>query len=182
MFSEKSLTKANLIAFLKEKGLYEECGEWCQPRFEKAEQEKAAALAAEPIPSRYFNWEGHYTRCCYEMSSERFDHSATWEYLINDLDLMPFNWSDPTDKDCERAEGWVQFKDTKKFSAVCGRMLGFVDGVLDDDVDRCHDFDKFGFDNPPSKDALKEWLGNLWIDPDEIEELDPKDCFVGPCF
>ena len=182
MFSEKALTKENIIAFLKEKELYYECGEWCMPRYLKEEKEKADKKAAEPIRDRNFNWEGHYTRCCYEMSSERFDHSASWEDLINDLDLMPFCWEDPTDPNYERTEGWVKLKDTNKFNSMCGRMLGFVDGVLDDDVDRCHDFDKFGFDNPPSHDALREWLGNLEVDPDEIEELDTDDCFGGPCF
>lgn len=55
MFSEKSLTKENLVAFLKEKGLYEECGEWCQPRFEQQEKDKAAKKDAEDPASE--TWE-----------------------------------------------------------------------------------------------------------------------------
>ena len=43
MFSEQALTKENIIAFLKEKRLYEESGEWCQPRYVKQEQDKIEA-------------------------------------------------------------------------------------------------------------------------------------------
>ena len=47
------------------------------------------------------------------------------------------------------------------------------------------DFDKFGFDNPPTEDMLREWLGNLEIseetaqDPDNQEWLE---CFEGHGF
>lgn len=182
MFSEKALTKENIIAFLKEKGLYNECGEWCMPLYLKQEKEKADKIAAEPIREREFYWEGHYTRCCYELSGERFDHTGSWEDVINELDLLPFNYSDPTDPQCETAEGFVKLKDTNKFNSLCARMIGFVNGGLDDDVDRCHDFDKFGFGHQPSDAALREWLGNLEVNPDEIEDLDTSDCFGGPCF
>ena len=49
MFSEKALTKENLIAFLKEKGLYNECGEWCMPLYLK--QEKSLHWQVLPIGS-----------------------------------------------------------------------------------------------------------------------------------
>jgi hypothetical protein len=186
MFSEKSLTKENLIAFLKEKGLYEECGEWCQPRFVQQEKDKAAKKAAEPVWKRNFRWEGHHTRCCYECSGERFDDSNYWGHFVTNMDLLPFDFYDPSeDGPADTDENSVLLKECPTFKKLCEKMLKFVDGELDEDVDRCYDFDKFGFDNPPSNDQLIEWLGNLVISKKDAE--DPasetwEDCFVGPSF
>lgn len=182
MFSEKALTKENIIAFLKEKGLYYECGEWCMPLYLKQEKEKADKKANQPVRERHFCWEGHYTRCCYESSGERFNDSSSWDIIVNNLELIPVNYSDPTDPECETAEGFVKLKDCKEFNKIRQRMMDFVNGDLDSDVDRCYDFDKYGFDNEPSEEQLTEWLGNLEFNPDDLKDIDPEEWFLGPSF
>lgn len=178
MFSEAALTKANLIAFLKEKGLYDECGEWCQPLYVKQEQEKAAKKAAEPVGDREFYWEGHHTRCCYECSGERFNDSSSWDCVVNNLELIPIDYFE---EDVPSA-GVVKLKDIPEFNRICGRMMKFVNGDLDSDVDRCFDFDKFGFANEPSREQLTEWLGNIMVNADDIKDVDPDEWFAGPAF
>lgn len=181
MFSEKALTKENIIAFLKEKGLYYECGEWCMPLYLKQEKEKADKKAKQPVRERHFYWEGHYTRCCYELSGERFNDSSSWDIIVNNLELIPVDYTElePTEK---ASEGYVKLKDIPEFNNICDRMMRFVDSDLDSDVDRCFDFDKFGFDNEPSKEQLTEWLGNLSVDANEVKDLDLDDWFRGPAF
>lgn len=184
MFSEKALTKENIIAFLKEKGLYYECGEWCMPLYLKQEKEKADKKAAEPVWKREFRWEGHHTRCCYECSGERFNDSNYWSYFVGNMELLPFTFIDPSAGDTHD-DKLVKLKDCKNFDKLCDKMFKFIDGDLDEDVDRCYDFDKFGFDNPPSNEQLIEWLGNIEISKKDAE--DPasetwEDCFVGPSF
>lgn len=186
MFSEQALTKENLIAFLKEKGLYEECGEWCQPRYVKQEQDKIEAKQNQPLVLRMFFWEGHYTRCCYESSGERFNDSIPWGYFVTNEDLLPFDYNDPAREDYKPDPKMnVKLKDCENFELLFKKLNAFVDGDLDGDVDRCYDFDKFGFDNPPTEDMLREWLGNLEIseetanDPDNREWLE---CFEGHGF
>lgn len=186
MFSEQALTKENLIAFLKEKGLYEECGEWCQPRYVKQEQDKIKEKQEQPLVNRVFFWEGHYTRCCYESSGERFNDTLSWGYFVTNEDLLPFEYRDPARMDYQPDPKMnVKLKDCYHFDLLCDKLLSFVNGDLNDDVSRCYDFDKFGFDNPPTEDMLKEWLGNLEVseetakDPDNQEWLE---CFEGHGF
>lgn len=186
MFSEQALTKENLIAFLKEKGLYEECGEWCQPRYVKQEQDKIKAKEEQPLVNRVFFWQGHYTRCCYESSGERFNDTMAWGYFVNNEDLLPFEYKDPARMDYQPdLKMNIKLKDCYHFDLLCDKLLSFVNGDLNDDVSRCYDFDKFGFDNPPTEDMLKEWLGNLEVseetakDPDNQEWLE---CFEGHGF
>lgn len=185
MFSEKSLTKENLVAFLKDKGLYEECGEWCQLRFVQQEKDKADEKAAEHVWKRRFRWEGHYTRYCYECSGKRFNDSNNWAYLVTDLELLPFDFKDPSQGDKSEPNS-VKLIDCPNFKEICKKMLKFVDGDLDHDVERCFDFDKFGFENPPSDQQLIEWLGNLEISKEDAEapanEGWEEWCFVGPSF
>ena len=186
MLSEQALTKENIIPFLKEKGLYEECGEWCQPRYVKQEQDKIEAKRNQPLVDRIFNWEGHYTRCCYESSGERFHDSLEWGYFVTNEDLLPFDFKDPARKDYKPDPKMnIKLKDCYHFDLLCDKLLSFVNGDLVEYVDRCYDFDKFGFDNPPTEDMLREWLGNLEIseetaqDPDNQEWLE---CFEGHGF
>lgn len=62
-------------------------------------------------------------------------------------------------------------------------MHDFVDGHLDDDVERCHDFDKYGFYNEPTDEQLDEWLGNLEVDSTEFDDdYNASDCFKGRSF
>ncbi len=64
-------------------------------------------------------------------------------------------------------------------------MINFVDGDLPDNVDRCYDFDKYGFDNRPTDDQLKEWLGEIEISEKEANHPDNVDwleCFEGHSF
>ena len=186
MFTEAALTKSNMIAFLKEKGLYEECGEWCQPRYEQAEREKAAKKMAEPIGKRIFRWSGHYTGCCYEMSGDRFDHDIDWYYFVRSEELLPFKYNDPSWPEYKQnPDLCVKLKDTPTFARLCERMINFVNGDLPDYVDRCYDFDKFGFDNRPTDDQLKEWLGKIEISEKEANSTDNVDwleCFEGRSF
>lgn len=182
MFSEKALTKENIIAFLKEKGLYYECGEWCMPLYLKQEKEKADKKAIQPVRERHFYWEGHYTRCCYESSGKCFNDSSSWDIIVNNLELIPINYADPTDPECEYPEGYVDLKDCKEFNKIRQRMMDFVNGDLDCDVDRCYDFDKYGFQNEPSEEQLTDWLGNLKVDPDDLKDIDIEEWFLGPSF
>ena len=181
MFSEAALTKANIVAFLKEKGLYDECGEWCQPLYVKQEQEKAVKKATEPVGERKFYWEGHHTRCCYECSGERFNDTGSWEAVCNWLELIPVDFTElePTEN---ASKGYIKLKDIPEFNSICSRMMKFVNGDLDEDVDRCFDFDKFGFDNEPSKEQLTEWLGNLSVNAYDIRDIDIDEWFTGPSF
>lgn len=186
MFSEQALTKENIIAFLKEKGLYEECGEWCQPRYVKQEQDKIEAKRNQPLAERTFRWEGHYTRCCYESSGERFCDSMDWPYFVNNEDLLPFNFNDPARHDYKPDPKMnIKLKDCENFELLFKKLSSFIDGDLPEDVDRCYDFDKFGFENPPTEAMLREWLGNLEISEETAKDPDNKEwleCFEGHGF
>ena len=186
MFSEQALTKENLIAFLKEKGLYEECGEWCQPRYVKQEQDKIKEKDEQPLVNRVFFWQGHYTRCCYESSGERFDDTLSWGYFVTNEDLLPFDYRDPARMDYQPDPKMkIKLRDCENFDLLCDKLLSFVNGDLKEDVDRCYDFDKFGFDNPPTEDMLREWLGNLEISDETANDPALKewpDCFEGNGF
>lgn len=186
MFSEQALTKENLIAFLKEKGLYEECGEWCQPRYVKQEQDKIKEKDEQPLVNRVFFWQGHYTRCCYESSGERFNDTLSWGYFVTNEDLLPFDYKDPARMDYKPDPKMnIKLRDCENFDLLCDKLLSFVNGDLKEDVDRCYDFDKFGFDNPPTEDMLREWLGNLEISDKTANDPALKewpDCFEGNGF
>ena len=186
MFSEQALTKENLIAFLKEKGLYEECGEWCQPRYVKQEQDKIKEKDEQPLVNRVFFWQGHYTRCCYESSGERFNDTLSWGYFVTNEDLLPFDYKDPARMDYKPDPKMnIKLRDCENFDLLCDKLLSFVNGDLKEDVDRCYDFDKFGFDNPPTEDMLREWLGNLEISDETANDPALKewpDCFEGNGF
>lgn len=185
---EPALTVNNMIAFLNEKGLYDECLNYCKPLYEKQEKDKQAKLDAVPIVARKFYWEGHYTRCCYEMSAENFYDTAPWGEFVWDMGLLPFNYNDPTDPQTDEPIDTatittVKLKDLKCFDKIRKRMHDFVDGNLDYEVERCHDFDKYGFYNEPTDEQLDEWLGNLEVDSTEFDDnYDAKDCFRGRSF
>jgi hypothetical protein len=186
MFSEQALTKENLIAFLKEKGLYEECGEWCQPRYVKQEQDKIKEKDEQPLVNRVFFWQGHYTRCCYESSGERFNDTLSWGYFVTNEDLLPFDYRDPARMDYKPDPKMnIKLRDCENFDLLCDKLLSFVNGDLKEDVDRCYDFDKFGFDNPQTEDMLREWLGNLEVSEETAKDPDNKEwleCFEGNGF
>lgn len=79
----------------------------------------------------------------------------------------------------------IKLKDCYHFDLLCDKLLSFVNGDLNEDVDRCYDFDKFGFDNPPTEDMLKEWLGNLEVSEETAKDPDNKEwleCFEGHGF
>ena len=187
--NEPALTVNNMIDFLNKKGLYDECLKYCKPLYEKQQTEKQAKLDAVPIVKRKFYWEGHYTRCCYEMSAENFYDTDTWGNIVSDMELLPFNYYDPTDPLSDKLNttdttfATVKLKDVKCFADICKRMHDFVDGNLDHDVDRCYDFDKYGFENEPTDEQLDEWLGNLEVYPTDFDDnVDVSDCFKGSSF
>lgn len=178
MKQSKYLTKENLLKFIDEQGLRSKCEDYCKQLAEAEQLE----MMATPIPMRKFRWKGHYTKCCYELSGERFNHSDTFEFIIMDKELIPIDYSEPdNDSDLALSDSEIRIKDSLvdclKFNYIKKRLLDFCDGDLGE-ADAYYDFDQFGFEQTPTDSELVEWLGNLIVDKDEFYKSNPSDCFL----
>lgn len=169
-----------IYEFLRNKNLYEECEKYCKEH-EAIEIQKQKA---KPISKRQFAWKGHYTGCCYELSGDRFNHSAPFASLLEDEELIPIDVIIP-DIDDEQfdPETCIHLKDIKKFKKITKRFLDFVHGEPSE-ADRYYDWDSFGFstNDEPSDDELIEWLGNIFINKTDVDDIDPDDWFAIPEF
>ena len=169
-----------IYEFLRNKNLYEECEKYCNEQEAIAIQKQKA----KPISKRQFAWKGHYTGCCYELSGDRFNHSAEFASLLNDEDMFPIDVVIP-DIDDEQfdPETCIHLKDIKKFKKITKRFLDFVHGEPSE-ADRYYDWDSFGFstNNEPSDDELIEWLGNIFINKTDVDDIDPAEWFAIPEF
>jgi hypothetical protein len=110
----------------------------------------------------------------------------SWGYFVTNEDLLPFDYRDPARMDYKPDPKMnIKLRDCENFDLLCDKLLSFVNGDLKEDVDRCYDFDKFGFDNPPTEDMLREWLGNLEVSEETAKDPDNKEwleCFEGNGF
>lgn len=169
--------KTNYIyEFLRNKNLYEECEKYCNEQ-EAIELQKEKV---KPISKRQFAWKGHYTRCCYELSGDRFDNSGQFATLMDNEGMFPVDVVIP-DIDDEKfdPETCIHLKDIKKFKKITKRFLDFVHGEPSK-ADRYYDWDSFGFSikAKPSDDELIEWLGNIFIDKSDADNIDPDEWFA----
>ena len=160
--------------FIKSKGLWEEFDAFAA----KKQAERDAAVKKIPVGDLTFDFEGHRSRYCYECSGSKFDEGGRFLYVIKNFFEMDF--VDPSsDDDTQRA----LTKDEME-----GPSLASIKSVLDEVdfedlfdslmsfIDRKNETftyflcDKFGFvERTPSREEIKEWLGNLLIDRDDAD-------------
>ena len=170
-----------LWAYIESVGLTKECEEFC--KMKAAEAIKKAK--EEPIGDRYFKWEGHYTKYCYEMSGEDFYGSTAFNRKCREY--IPITFYDPssseknfnqlpTDKELVSLREMEELCDVT-FDEVLERLMDFCDGEIGDG-DHCYDFDEFGFEVKPTKEQFTEWLEQLRFVKDEVEtNLDASEFF-----
>lgn len=165
-----------IYEFLRNKNLYEECEKYCKEH-EEIEIQKQKTT---PISKRQFAWKGHYTGCCYELSGDRFNHSAQFVEVLYGEDLIPVDVIIP-DIDDEKfdPEKYIYLKDISEFKDITKRFLDFVHGEPSE-ADRYYDWDSFGFSikSEPSDDELIEWLGNIFIYKSDVDDIDPDEWFA----
>ena len=141
---------------------------------------------AEPIGDRCFNWEGHYTKYCYELSGENFYDSGAFNWKCRES-LIPITFYDPSSSEKEfnqlpKDKELVSLREMEElcdvtFDEVLERLTNFCDGDIGSG-DHCYDFDKFGFDVDPTKEQFTEWLEQLRFVKDEVEtNLDASEFF-----
>ena len=164
-----------LWAFIESVGLVKDCEEFCKTKSQEA-LEKAKA---EPIGDRIFNWEGHYSKYCYEISGEDFDDTAEFNYLIQDKGYIPINYVDPSSSDPEyntmtlADDEYISLREMEEiskidFDEVLDRLIAFANGDLGEG-DQNYYFDDYGFDVMPTKEQFKAWLEQLKFVKSEVD-------------
>lgn len=112
------------------------------------------------------------------------DYKDYFEYNGLYEDMFPVDVIIP-DIDDEQfdPETSIHLKDIKEFNAIKNRFLDFVHGEPSE-ADRYYDWDSFGFsiNSEPSDDELIEWLGNIFIDKSDADNIDPHEWFAIPEF
>lgn len=169
-----------IYEFLRNQNLYEECEKYCNEH----EAIEIQQQKAKPISKQKFAWKGHYTGCCYELSGDRFDDSAPFADLLNNEGMFPVDVVIPDiDKEQFDPETSIRLKDISEFDDIKKRFLDFVHGEPSE-ADRYYDWDSFGFNikTEPSDDELVEWLGNIFINKTDVDDIDPDEWFAIPEF
>ena len=163
-----------LWAFIESVGLEKDCDEFCKTKSKEA-LEKAKA---EPIGDRTFNWKGHYSKYCYEISGEDFDDSTEFNALINDKGYIPISYVDPSSSDpdyntIDENEEYISLREMEEiskidFDEVLSRLIAFANGDLGEG-DQNYYFDEYGFDVMPTKEQFKAWLKQLKFVKSEVD-------------
>ena len=175
MANHKDYDENLLWAFIESVGLEKDCEEFCKTKSKEA-LEKAKA---EPIGDRTFNWEGHYSKYCYEISGEDFDDTAEFNYLINDKGYIPISYVDPSSSDPEyntmtlADDEYISLREMEDiskidFDEVLSRLIAFANGDLGEG-DQNYYFDEYGFDVMPTKEQFKAWLEQLKFVKSEVD-------------
>jgi hypothetical protein len=174
MANHKDYDENLLWAFIESVGLAKECEEFCKTKSKEA-LEKAKA---EPIGDRTFNWEGHYSKYCYEISGEDFDDTAEFNYLIQDKGYIPISYVDPSSNDpgyntIDENVEYISLREMEEiskidFDEVLSRLIAFANGDLGEG-DQNYYFDDYGFDVMPTKEQFKAWLEQLKFVKSEVD-------------
>lgn len=173
----ENIDKELLWEFIDSKGLLYECIKFCQNK--QIEAQKAGEQ--EPVGDRTFFWDGHYSKYCYEVSGENFDHTSNFNGLLNEWSIIPITFYDPSSNRAgyntipdnvevvslremeELTEGEVSFDE------VYRNLCKFTDGDIGEGSS-CYYFDNFGFEYAPTNEQLKEWLEQLRFVKDDITD------------
>jgi hypothetical protein len=174
MANHKDYDENLLWAFIESVGLEKECEEFCKTKSREA-LEKAKA---EPIGDRIFNWDGHYSKYCYEISGEDFDDTAEFNYLIQDKGYIPISYVDPSSNDpgyntIDENVEYISLREMEEiskidFDEVLDRLIAFANGDLGEG-DQNYYFDDYGFDVMPTKEQFKAWLEQLKFVKSEVD-------------
>ena len=175
MATHKDYDENLLWAFIESVGLEKDCEDFCKTKSREA-LEKAKA---EPIGDRTFNWEGHYSKYCYEISGEDFDDTAEFNYLIQDKGYIPISYVDPSSSDPEyntmtlADDEYISLREMEAiskidFDEVLDRLIAFANGDLGEG-DQNYYFDDYGFDVMPTKEQFKAWLEQLKFVKSEVD-------------
>lgn len=161
-------TEEIMSQFIESKGLMDE-----YRQFEKQkEAEELEELKNTPIGQLWFDFSGHYSKRCYELSGEDFYKSGTLnDVLYNFFD--EFDYVDPATADDDMKEGLKPIKeilDEVDFQDLFGSFMEFING--EGDTFSQYLCDDFGFASyEPSRKELEEWFGSLLYDPEKADDL-----------
>lgn len=173
----ENIDKELLWEFIDSKGLLNECIKFCQNKQIKAQK----AGEQVPVGDRTFFWEGHYSKYCYEVSGENFDHTQSFDDLCDEWSIIPITFYDPSSKDNSRntipvdvevvslremeelTKGCVHFDDVYNY------LIEYTNGNIGEGSS-CYYFDNFGFEYAPTNEQLKEWLEQLRFVKDDITD------------
>lgn len=160
--------------FIKSKGLWEEFESFAT----KKQAERDAAIEKIPVGDLTFAFKGHRSRYCYECSGSNFNEGGKFLYVLKYFFEMDF--VDPSsDDDTERAltkdemerpslDSIKSVLDEVDFDDLFDSLMSFVDHQ--NDTFTYFLCDEFGFvERTPSREEIKEWLGNLLIDRDDAD-------------
>lgn len=160
--------------FIKSKGLWEEFESFAT----KKQAERDAAIKKIPVGDLTFNFKGHRSRYCYECSGSNFDEGDKFLYLLKrffEMDFVDPSSNDDTEraltKDEMEGPSLASIKsvlDEVDFEDLFDSLMSFVDHT--NETFTYFLCDEFGFvERTPSREEIKEWLGNLLIDRDDAD-------------
>lgn len=163
-----------MSAFIEMKGLSDE--------YEQFETDKETKRVAEmkkvSVGDLPFDFNGHRSRYCYEMSGEDFDKGGSLNYILrNELDVPVYDPSTTDEYDLKEIKklDMTKYKPLKEllgddFDDVFDSLMDFVN--QDNETFDYFLCDEFGFsDRVPSDDEIKEWFGNLICAEDDAQEV-----------
>lgn len=163
-----------LWSYIESVGLTKECEEFCKTK----EAEALKKAKEEPVGDRCFNWQGHYSKYCYELSGDDFYDTSSFNNLCSGQ-YIPIKFYDPSSRDeafnkIPDGVEVISLRDMEEisnvtFDEVYERLVDFCDGNIGEG-ESCYCFDEFGFDVKPSMKQLKDWLEQLRFPANEVEE------------
>lgn len=163
--------------FIKEKGLTYELHCFIQKKLEeKADEQKKLSVGDLP-----FDFEGHYSRACYECSGDNFNESGSFAHVLRDRLYYAID-PNTTDKYYKHAlenekEKYVKVTEVlteEEIRTVHQHLMKFINH--DNNTFDYHLTDKFGFrDRVPTEDEVLEWLKSLYIEKRNVKEFKEED-------
>lgn len=160
--------------FIRSKGLWEEFDAFAT----KKQADREEAIKKIPVGDLTFDFDGHRSRYCYECSGSNFDEGGRFLYVLKNFFEMDF--VDPSSNDdTQRALTKDEMEgpslssissvlDEVDFEDLFESLMSFIDHK--NETFTYFLCDNFGFvERTPSREEIKEWLGNLLIDRDDAD-------------
>ena len=163
--------------FIKEKGLTYELHVFIQKKLEE-KADKQNKMSVGDLP---FDFEGHYSRLCYECSGDNFNESGTFAHVLRDRLYYAVD-PNTTDEYYKNVLENEKDKYVKVTEALTEEEIGVVHQKLMKFVNQenntfdYHLTDKFGFTGRvPTDNEILEWLKSLYIEKDNVKAFKNED-------